>query len=176
LTPSHRESSQGFCRDIERLVHDASRKCVKGLAGSTWSLASFFGIGKPHRGFVSDAGGAHRFRLQQCRSLHTAVPRLFVAALFEGLSSGAVSAPFLAAKDAEVIWVIGANPAVNHPVAATFIKNAAKEALSSSSWTRAGRRCRVTRPRIWQFKPGSDVAMLNAMINTIITEGLTDDQ
>src|SRR4029453_11367316 len=50
-----------------------------------------------------------------------------VAALFEGLSSGAVSAPFLAAKDAEVIWVIGANPTVNHPVAATFIKNAAKD-------------------------------------------------
>src|SRR5471032_1422188 len=38
-----------------------------------------------------------------------------VAALFEGLSSGAVSAPFAAAADAEVIWVIGANPAVNHP-------------------------------------------------------------
>ena len=29
--------------------------------------------------------------------------------------------------DAEVIWVIGANPTVNHPVAATFIKNAAKQ-------------------------------------------------
>ena len=28
--------------------------------------------------------------------------------------------------DAEVIIVIGANPTVNHPVAATFIKNAAK--------------------------------------------------
>jgi len=33
---------------------------------------------------------------------------------------------FSAAADAEVIWVIGANPTVNHPVAATFIKNAAK--------------------------------------------------
>ena len=49
-----------------------------------------------------------------------------VAALFEGLNSGAVSAPFSAAMDAEVIIVIGANPTVNHPVAATFIKNAVK--------------------------------------------------
>ena len=49
-----------------------------------------------------------------------------VAALMEGLNSGAVSAPFAAAMDAEVIIVIGANPTVNHPVAATFIKNAAK--------------------------------------------------
>src|SRR5260370_24130885 len=33
-----------------------------------------------------------------------------VAALMEGLNSGAVSAPFSAAMDAEVIIVIGANP------------------------------------------------------------------
>src|SRR5882724_8762279 len=42
-----------------------------------------------------------------------------VAALMEGLNSGAVSAPFAAAMDAEVIIVIGANPTINHPVAAT---------------------------------------------------------
>jgi formate dehydrogenase major subunit len=99
-----------------------------------------------------------------------------VAALFEGLASGAVSAPFAAAADAECIIVIGANPTVNHPVAATFIKNAAKkgakliimdprkQALSRHAYSHLA------------FKPGSDVAMLNAMINTIITEGLTDNQ
>src|ERR1700730_3472325 len=99
-----------------------------------------------------------------------------VAALFEGLSSGAVSAPFAAAADADVIIVIGANPTVNHPVAATFIKNAAKrgaklividprrQALSRHAYKHLA------------FKPGSDVALLNAMINTIITEGLTDEQ
>src|SRR5690242_1552119 len=48
-----------------------------------------------------------------------------VAALMEGVNSGAVSAPFAAALDAEVIIVIGANPTVNHPVAATYIKQAA---------------------------------------------------
>ena len=49
-----------------------------------------------------------------------------VAALMEGLNSGAVTAPFTAAGDAECIIVIGARPAENHPVAATYLKNAAK--------------------------------------------------
>src|SRR5580700_4174932 len=99
-----------------------------------------------------------------------------VAALMEGLNSGAVSAPFSAALDAETIIVIGANPGVNHPVAASYIKNAAKK----------GAKLIVIDPRRQSlsrhaykhlaFKPGSDVAMLNAMLNTIITEGLTDEQ
>src|ERR1700735_454900 len=99
-----------------------------------------------------------------------------VAALFEGISSGAVSAPFAAAADAEVIWVIGANPTVNHPVAATFIKNATKR--GAQLIVMDPRRQTLSRhaTKHLQFKPGSDVAMLNAMINTIITEGLTDEQ
>jgi formate dehydrogenase major subunit len=100
-----------------------------------------------------------------------------VAALMEGLNSGAVTAPFSAALDAEVILVIGANPAVNHPVAATFIKNAVKE---------RGAKLIVIDPRRQQlsrhahrhlaFKPGSDVAMLNAMLHAIIEEGLADER
>ncbi len=100
-----------------------------------------------------------------------------VAALMEGLNSGAVSAPFMAALDAEVIIVIGANPTVNHPVAATFIKNAIKK---------NGAKLIVMDPRHQSlsryahrhlaFKPGADVSLLNAMLHTIITEGLTDAQ
>jgi len=100
-----------------------------------------------------------------------------VAALMEGLNSGAVTAPFSAALDAEVIVVIGANPTVNHPVAATFIKNAVKD---------RGAKLVVIDPRHQAltryathhlaFKPGSDVALLNAMLHTIIEEGLTDEQ
>ena len=48
-----------------------------------------------------------------------------VAALIEGLNP-ARPAPFIAALDAELIVVIGSNPTSNHPVAASFIKNAAK--------------------------------------------------
>ena len=47
-----------------------------------------------------------------------------VAALLEGIGSGAVSNPVEDVAQAELIFLIGANPTVNHPVAATWIKNA----------------------------------------------------
>src|ERR1700742_2960081 len=100
-----------------------------------------------------------------------------VAALLEGLSSGAVSAPFAAAADAEVIWVIGANPTVNHPVAATFIKNAVKQ-KGAKLIVIDPRRQALSRHayKHLSFKPGSDVALLNAMLNVIITEKLHNQE
>ncbi len=117
--------------------------------------------------------GFHTNNVDHCTRLCHASS---VAALMEGIGSGAVTAPFMAAKDAECIVVIGARPAQNHPVAATFLKNAAKN----------GAKLIVMDPRrqglgryathMLQFKPGRDVALLNAMIHTIIEEGLTDRQ
>ena len=100
-----------------------------------------------------------------------------VAALMEGLNSGAVSAPFAAAMDAEVIIVIGANPTVNHPVAATFIKNAVKQ-NGAKLIVMDPRRQALSRHayKHLAFKPGTDVAMLNAMLNVIIAEKLYDEQ
>ena len=49
-----------------------------------------------------------------------------VAALMEGIGSGAVTAPFTAAAEADCMIVIGARPTQNHPVAATYIKAAAE--------------------------------------------------
>jgi formate dehydrogenase major subunit len=99
-----------------------------------------------------------------------------VAALMEGVNSGAVSAPFSAALDAEVIIVIGANPTVNHPVAATFFKNAVKK--GAKLIVMDPRRQLLSRHayKHLQFKPGADVAMLNGILHTIINEGLTDKQ
>jgi formate dehydrogenase major subunit len=95
----------------------------------------------------------------------------------EGLNSGAVSAPFAAAMDAEVIIVIGANPTVNHPVAATFIKNAVKQ-NGAKLIVMDPRRQALSRHayKHLAFKPGSDVSMLNAMLNVIIAEKLYDEQ
>jgi len=97
-----------------------------------------------------------------------------VAALMEGIGSGAVTAPFTAADDADCIIVIGARPEQNHPVAATYLKNAAKR----------GAKLVVADPRAQalgrhatyelRFKAGTDVALMNAMLHTIIDEGLHD--
>ncbi|MGH7042233.1 MAG: molybdopterin oxidoreductase family protein, partial [Acetobacteraceae bacterium] len=77
----------------------------------------------------------------------------------------------------EVIIIIGANPAINHPVAATFIKNAVKE-RGAKLIVMDPRRQALSRHALHHlaFKPGSDVALLNALLNTIIEEGLTDQQ
>jgi formate dehydrogenase major subunit len=101
-----------------------------------------------------------------------------VAALMEGLNSGAVTAPFTAAEDAECIIVIGARPAENHPVAATFLKNAAKRGAKLIVMDPRGQAQGIARyaSHVLRFKPGTDVALLNAMLNVIVREGLVDQQ
>jgi len=98
-----------------------------------------------------------------------------VAALLEGIGSGAVSNPVTDALHAEVILVIGASPTVNHPVAATWIKNAAKRgATLIVADPRVNELARHAR-HVLQFRPDSDVALLNAMLHTIFDEGLVDE-
>src|SRR6202008_1363052 len=99
-----------------------------------------------------------------------------VAALMEGIGSGAVTAPFSAALGAEVIFVIGANPTVNHPVAATFIKNAVKKGATLIVADPRGQSLSRHASYSLKFKPGTDVPFLNAMLHTIINEGLTNQQ
>ncbi|HMC14740.1 MAG TPA: formate dehydrogenase subunit alpha [Albitalea sp.] len=98
-----------------------------------------------------------------------------VFALLEGIGSGAVSNPVMDVTQAEVVIIIGANPVVNHPVAATWIKNAAK--AGTKLIVCDPRRSELARHahRFLQFKPDTDVALLNAMMNVIVTEGLVDE-
>jgi formate dehydrogenase major subunit len=99
-----------------------------------------------------------------------------VAALMEGIGSGAVTAPFMAANDADVIIVIGARPTENHPVAATFFKQAAKRGAKVVVMDPRGHSLGRDAHKVLRFTPGRDVAMLNALINTIVEERLTDRQ
>ena len=98
-----------------------------------------------------------------------------VVALLEGIGSGAVTAPFTACEDSDVVIVIGANPTENHPVAATFFKQAAKRSTLIVMDPR-GQALKRHATHMLQFKPGTDVALLNALLNVIVTEELYDRQ
>ncbi|HEX7437694.1 MAG TPA: molybdopterin-dependent oxidoreductase, partial [Caldimonas sp.] len=97
-----------------------------------------------------------------------------VVALLEGIGSGAVSNPVMDVAKAEVVIIIGANPSVNHPVASSWIKNAAHNGTKLILCD--PRRSELTRHahRFLQFKPDTDVALLNAMMHVIVAEDLVD--
>ncbi len=97
-----------------------------------------------------------------------------VAALLEGIGSGAVSNPVMDVTRAEVVILIGANPTVNHPVAASWLKNAVHN--GTKLIVIDPRRSELARiaHRFLQFKPDTDVALLNAMMHVIVEEDLVD--
>ena len=99
-----------------------------------------------------------------------------VAALMETIGSGAVTAPFTAVQDSDVIIVIGANPTGNHPVAATYFKQAAKRGATLIVMDPRGTALSKHADHLLQFKPGGDVSMLNAIMHVIVEEGLYDEQ
>jgi formate dehydrogenase major subunit len=80
-------------------------------------------------------------------------------------------------KDATAIFLIGTNTTENHPVIGYKIK---------SNVRKNGAKLIVADPRridlanmadvYMQFKPGTDVALLNGMMNVIINEGLADKE
>ncbi len=97
-----------------------------------------------------------------------------VAALLEGVGSGSVTNQVNDVEHSDLIFVIGSNPSSNHPVAASWMKNAAqrgaKIVLADPRITDLGKHAW----RTLQFRADTDVAMLNALIHTIIEEDLAD--
>jgi formate dehydrogenase major subunit len=99
-----------------------------------------------------------------------------VAALMENVGSGAVTATFNEIENADCAIVIGANPVENHPVAATYFKQFAKRGGKLIVMDPRGVGLgRYASHRV-QFKAGSDVSMLNAIMHVIVEEELYDRQ
>ncbi|MFG6559455.1 formate dehydrogenase subunit alpha [Sulfitobacter sp. 1A15299] len=99
-----------------------------------------------------------------------------VAALMENVGSGAVTATFNEIENADVAIVIGANPVENHPVAATYFKQFSKRGGKLIIMDPRGQGLRRFASHMLQFRPGTDVAMLNAIMHVIVEEGLYDEQ
>ena len=99
-----------------------------------------------------------------------------VAALLQMIGSGAVTTTYGDIVNAEVALITGTNTTANHPVAASFFKQAAA----------AGTKLIVVDPRgsgiaehAWRFcqiRSGTDVAFYNAMMHVIVAEGLVDEE
>ena len=99
-----------------------------------------------------------------------------VAALLENVGSGAVTATFNEIENADVAIVIGANPTENHPVAATYFKQFSKRGGKLIVMDPRGQGLKRHAHHMLQFRPGTDVAMLNAIMNVIVEEKLYDEQ
>lgn len=97
-----------------------------------------------------------------------------VSALLQMIGSGAVTTTFGDIANSDFAIVTGSNTTANHPVAATFFKQAAARGtkllvvnpihipIADAAW------------RFCQIRPGTDVAFYNGMMNVVIEEGLVD--
>ncbi|HWP00578.1 MAG TPA: formate dehydrogenase subunit alpha [Methylococcus sp.] len=95
-----------------------------------------------------------------------------VAALLECIGSGAVSNPVSDVAEAEVVVLIGSNPTVNHPVAATWFKNAVRKGVKLIVMDPIRTEIARFATHALHFRPDTDVALLNAIMHTIVQEGL----
>ncbi|SCZ11702.1 formate dehydrogenase subunit alpha, partial [Alkaliphilus peptidifermentans] len=97
-----------------------------------------------------------------------------VAGLATTLGSGAMTNAIKDIRNADVIFVTGSNTTEAHPVMGAYIKQAVKD----------GKKLIVADPReielakyadvFMQIKPGTSVALSNALLHVILEEGLED--
>jgi len=158
---------------LKRLRDDA---LAKGLRGNDIPLAGFGSAkGSNEEAYLFQKlvrQGFETNNVDHCTRLCHASS---VAALLEGIGSGSVSNPVADVAQSEFIFLIGANPVVNHPVAATWIKNAVDR--GATLCIADPRSNALARRAKWHlaFRPDTDVALLNAMLHVIIGEGLVDE-
>src|SRR5918992_3590199 len=160
------EEALQLAADGLKKIRDADRYALAGFGSAKGSNEEAYLFQKLVRTGFGTNNVDHCTRLCHASS---------VAALMEGLNSGAVSNQVNDVLKAEVVFLIGANPTSNHPVAATWMKNAAKAGVKLI--VADPRRSELARHATYflQFKPDTDVALLNAMIHTIIDEGLVNE-
>jgi len=97
-----------------------------------------------------------------------------VAALMETIGSGAVTNVFADVARADVALIAGSNASTNHPVAATFIKQAAKRGTKLIVVDVRRHALVDFATHFAQIRPGTDVAFYNGVMHVLVQEGLVD--
>ena len=115
--------------------------------------------------------GFHTNNIDHCTRLCHASS---VAALFEGIGSGAVSTTYGDVLNADVALITGSNPTANHPVASSFFKQARRRGTTVIYVDPRASKVRDHADLYCQIKPGTDVAFYNGVMHEIIRLGLVD--
>ncbi|MBP89437.1 MAG: formate dehydrogenase subunit alpha [Planctomycetaceae bacterium] len=98
-----------------------------------------------------------------------------VAALMETIGSGAVTNVFADVARSSVALITGSNATSNHPVAATFMKEAARNGTKLIMVDVRRHDLADFATHFAQIKPGSDVAFYNGVMHVLISESLIDE-
>jgi formate dehydrogenase major subunit len=117
--------------------------------------------------------GFHTNNVDHCTRLCHASS---VAALFEGIGSGAVSTTYGDIINAEVAIVTGSNSPANHPVASSFFKQARRNGTTIIYVDPRADKMADHADIYCQLKPGTDVAFYNGVMHEVIRLGLTDEE
>src|SRR5215472_6439099 len=115
--------------------------------------------------------GFHTNNVDHCTRLCHASS---VAALFEGIGSGAVSTTYGDVINADVAIVTGTNTPANHPVASSFFKQARRNGTTIIYVDPRADKMADHADIFCQLKPGTDVAFYNGVMHEVIRLGLTD--
>jgi formate dehydrogenase major subunit len=115
--------------------------------------------------------GFHTNNVDHCTRLCHASS---VAALFEGIGSGAVSTTFGDIVNADAAIVTGSNSTANHPVASSFFKQARRRGTTIIYVDPRADKMADHADIYCQLKPGTDVAFYNGVMHEIIRLDLVD--
>jgi formate dehydrogenase major subunit len=115
--------------------------------------------------------GFHTNNVDHCTRLCHASS---VAALFEGIGSGAVSTTYGDVINADVAIVTGSNSTANHPVASSFFKQARRRGTTMIYVDPRADKMADHADIYCQLKPGTDVAFYNGLMHEIIRLDLVD--
>jgi formate dehydrogenase major subunit len=171
LLPAFREASWDEALDLvaarlRKLKDQHGSRALAGFGSAKCSNEEAYLFQKLMRAALGTNNVDHCTRLCHASS---------VAALIETIGSGAVTDVFGDVRHAEVILLTGSNPTANHPVAATFFKEAVKN--GSQLIVVDPRRPPIADFAKWycQIKPATDVAFYNSIMHVLIREALIDE-
>lgn len=164
---SWEEAIEVATRGLQRVAESYGGRAVAGFGSAKCSNEEAYLFQKLIRTGFGHNNVDHCTRLCHASS---------VAALMEGIGSAAVTAPFNDALMADAIIIIGANPTENHPVAATYFKQAAKRGAKLIVMDPRGTALKPLAAHMLRFRPGTDVALLNAMMHVVVAEDLVHSE